>query len=292
MPAINPATGLAAPRAPILPSAPGGALRAYATGAPPTFDPATGLPVAAPEPQWIDPSWTDPNIVLTNVSYGGLPLSEVARDLRERFKNYFDILPMPHTFDQDWGSDIAIQLQLKNVKASEIFNAMNLVFDNDHTPVRWELKMNGNRPVALLRVLPEGAPQPLPPQARPAETRRMVFFIGNLLGDEKSGGMTMAQIIDTINSVWPTDFGKLEGVIQFHGKAQLIVVNGTREQIDLIQQILAALRQKVDTEHAQQADAVPSAKAEADIRMKLNQARQKELNQTPNTQDRNSSGAR
>ena len=95
-----------------------------------TFDPATGLPLAQPqpEPQWIDPSWSDPNIVLTNVNYDSLPLSEVARDLRERFKNYFDILPMPKTFGQDWGSEIAIQLQMKNIKASDVFNAMNLVF--------------------------------------------------------------------------------------------------------------------------------------------------------------------
>jgi hypothetical protein len=280
VPAFNPATGL------------------YFRGSTPApaFDPNTGLPISAPttssEPQWIDPSWKDPNIVLTNVNYNNLPLSEVARDLRERFKDYFDILPMPHTFDQDWGSDIAVQLQLKNVKASEVFNAMNLVFENDRTPVRWELRLNGNRPVARLSVLITLAPKPEPSQPKPAETRRMVFFIGNLLGDEKSGGMTMGQITKTINSVWPAEFGTLEGVIQFHEQAELIIVNGTREQIDFIQQILSALRQKADTEHARQADSDPSAKAEADIRMKLNQARQKELNRMPNTQDPNSSGAR
>ena len=40
------------------------------------IDPNTGLPLppaAPPEPQWIDPNWNDPVLVLTNVSYDGLP---------------------------------------------------------------------------------------------------------------------------------------------------------------------------------------------------------------------------
>jgi len=236
-PVLNPATGLPAP---------GGA---------PTVDPTTGLTVAASatpaEPQWIDSNWRDPDTVLTNLFYDNLPVSEVAKNLREKFKNDFDILPMPSTYGQDWGNQISIQLQLRNVKASEIFNAMNLVFENDQTPVRWELKWTGRRPIVQLRVLPETAPQPEPPQPKPAETHRMVFFVGNLLGDEKSGGMTMEQIIKTISNVWPADFGRPEGVIQFHEQAQLLVVNGTREQIDFIQQILSALRQKVNAANSQ-----------------------------------------
>jgi hypothetical protein len=79
----------------------------------------------------------------------------------------------------------------------------------------------------------------------------MVYFVGNLLGDEKSGGMTADQIVKAINDVWPADFGRPDGVIQFHLEAQLIVVNGTREQIDFIQQILSALRQKVNAANPQ-----------------------------------------
>jgi hypothetical protein len=290
-PQLDPATGLAvrAGRQPSPVFNPATGLPVQSLAPAPVFDPATGLPIApaaVAEPQWIDPSWTDPNIVLTNVSYNGLPLSEVARDLRERFKNHFDILPMPRTFDRDWGSDITIQLQLKNVKASEVFNAMNLVFDNDHTPVRWELKMNGNRPVALLRVLPEGAPQPFPPQAMPAETHRMVIYIGNLIGDEKSGGLDMKQIFNTILTVWPTDFGKLDGVIQFHEQAQLIVVNGTREQIDFIQQTLKALQQKANADSLKKMNAGSAT----DTQKRLNQMRQTELDQTQNTQKTGSGG--
>ena len=235
-PVLNPATGVPAP---------------VATPAP-AFDSTTGLPIAAQatpdEPQWIDLGWPDPNIVLTNISYDNLPVSEVAKNLRERFKNNFDVLPMPHTFDNDWGTQIAIQLQMNNVKASDVFNAMNLVFENDRTPVRWELKMNVNRPIALLRVLPEATPQPESPQPRPAETHRMVIFIGNLLGDGRSGGMTMDQIMRTINDVWPADLGKSGDIIRFHQDAQLLVVNGTRDQIDFLQQTLTALRQKANAE--------------------------------------------
>lgn len=233
-PVINPATGLP-----------------FAAGAP-AIDPATGLLAQPqPEPQWIDSNWRDPDTVLTNLSYDNLPVSEVAKNLREKFKNDFDILPMPTAYGQDWGNQISIQLQLSNVKASEIFNAMNLVFENDRTPVRWELKWTGRRPIVQLRVLPEGAPLPFPPQPAPPETHRMVYFVGNLLGDEKSGGMTMEQIVKTISDVWPADFGRPDGVIQFHQEAQLIVVNGTRDQLEFIQQILSALRQKVNAANSQ-----------------------------------------
>jgi hypothetical protein len=82
--------------------------------------------------------------------------------------------------------------------------------------------------------------------SEPAKTRRMVYFVGNLLGDEKSGGMTMQQLVNTIFNIWPADLGNPKDVVQFHNEAQLLVVNGTREQLDFIQQTLAALRQKVE----------------------------------------------
>src|SRR5208283_4867638 len=234
-PAVNPATGLPA-----------------ADGAP-AIDPTTGLPVLPPAPQWIAPNWSDPDIVLTNVVFNGWPLSEVAKILRERFKDRFnndsfDFLPMPKTFGKD-GGDETIQLQLNNVRASEIFNAMNLVFENDRTPLRWELMQSAtpahhvNRWV-MLRVQPEAAPTDVP-QTKPPETHRMVYFVGNLVGDEKSGGMTMEQIVKTITDVWPAEFGKPEGVIQFHKDAQLLVANGTPDQLEFIHQTLAALEQKV-----------------------------------------------
>ena len=246
-PAVNPATGL--------PFGGGGASGGFT---PIFIDPNTGLPMTPPAPQWIDPNWSDPDIVLNDVVYDGLPLSEVARNLRERFKDSFDILPMPKTFGKDWG-DETIQLRLKNVRASEIFNAMNLVFENDRTPLRWELKQSVtpahhvNRWV-LLRVLPEAAPTDVP-QTKPPETHRVVYFVGNLIGDEKSGGMTMDQIIKTISDIWPADLGKPEEVIQFHKDAQLLVVNGTPDQLEFVHQTLAALEQKVESARPKSAEA-------------------------------------
>ena len=247
-PAANPATGM--------PAAGGAA----------AIDPTTGLPGTPPAPQWIDPNWSDPNIVLTNVVYDGLPLSEVARQLRQQFKDNFDVLPMPKTFGKEWG-DETIQLQLNNVRASEIFNAMNLVFENDRTPLRWELKQPSDRAHRFtrwvqLRVLPEAAPQDVP-QTKPPEKHRMVYFVGNLVGDEKSGGMTMEQLTKTILKIWPTELGNQpESILQFHQDAQLLVVNGTREQIDFVQQTLNALRQKWDFDRSQKASADAPAKTD------------------------------
>jgi hypothetical protein len=217
-----------------------------APGGAPPMDPATGLPLPPAPPKWIDENWSDPDIILTNVTYDGLPLNEVAKHLRDCFQGQFDILPMPGTYGTDWGRETLIQLQLKNVRASEVFNAMNLVFENDQTPLRWELKASGH-PLVLLRVLPEAAPKTDPfSQPKPTETHRMVYFVGNLIGDEKSGGMTMDQIIKTISEIWPADLGKPEEVIQFHKDAQMLIVNGTRNQLDLIQQTLQALGRKAE----------------------------------------------
>jgi hypothetical protein len=244
-PVVNPVTGLPAP---------GGA---------PLIDPITGLPLAPAtpaEPQWIDPDWKDPDVVLTNVFYDGLPLAEVARDLRDRFKGYFDILPTPLTSDKDWGTETTIRLQLKNVRASEVFNAMNLVFENDRTPLRWELKLNGKRPTALLRVLGNILPKFDPTTGLPVpsvETKRMVFFVGDLLGDEKSGGMTMDQLIRTISEVHEMSFGSKAG-LQFHKQAQLVIVNGTDEDISFIADILKALEQKVKMDAQRNAQSKPA----------------------------------
>jgi hypothetical protein len=250
-------------------------------GAPPAVDPNTGLPITMPlpgsggglatpqpqpAPQWKDPNWKDPDIVLTNVDYE-IPLSRVVLDLLERFKGYFDVL-VPVNVDITWQSTM-IRLQLKNVTASEVFNAMNLMFENDQTPLRWELKMNGKRPTALLRVLAEPSPKypppaifdpatglPVPPPV--PEPKRMVYFVGDLTGDAKSGGMTMEQIVKTVEEIWDMTYHEPGGV-QFHKDAQLLIVSGTPDQIAFVQQTLGALRVKVqlDRERHQAAESKP-----------------------------------
>ncbi len=208
---------------------------------PTQIDPATGLPV---EHKWIPDDWSDPGIILTNVDFNGLPLFEVARDLREDFKEQFDILPMPQAYGQDWGQTM-INLQLKNVRASDIFNAMNLVFENDKTPLRWELRAD-RHPLAMLRVLPE-ANQLLLGKSGAVEAEKIcqVIFIGDLLSDANSGGLTLDAILKTIQQVWKDTYNEpLDNTILFHPEAEILVLNGTPEQNVTLQQTLAALRQK------------------------------------------------
>jgi len=219
---------------------------------PQQIDPTTGLPIPPSAPEWKDSNWKDPDVILTNVTFNGLAIAEVGGFLRERFHNEFDIV-LPQNWGTvqsawqmgsktlpDWNST-PVSLELKNVSASEIFNAMNLVFENDRVPLRWELKLNGNRRMALLRVLIDptfqGAGSSLP--------IRRVYFVGNLIDDEKNGGMTMEQIIKTVTDVW--EMGDAAGgKIQFHKDAQLLVVTGDPAQVDFVEQTLKALGQKVD----------------------------------------------
>ena len=107
----------------------------------------------------------------------------------------------------------------------------------------------------MLRVLPEAAPKTDPfAQPRPLETHRMVYFVGNLLGDTNTGGLTMDQVVKTILDVWPNELGNAQQIVQFHKDAQLVVANGTHEQLDFIQQTLQALNKKASTGRAQESD--------------------------------------
>lgn len=215
---------------------------------PPAIDPNTGLPLS-PSPSWIDPNWKDPDKILPEVAYDGMPIGEVARHLRQEFKGQFDVLipngwQDPHNRSESVDPQSApIRMQLKNVRASEVFNAMNLVFEAENTPYRWELKLNGNRPTAMLRVLPQYLPlAELPPP--PVPSKRLVYFVGDLIDDTKFGGMSMERLVKTVSEVYEMSYGPSKGVIQFHKDAQLIIANGTADQVGFIQLTLGALREK------------------------------------------------
>jgi|KBSSwiStaDraftv2_1062776.scaffolds.fasta_scaffold407686_1 hypothetical protein len=212
---------------------------------------AIGLSVElGKDDNWKDPGWKDPGKIMPQIGYDGLPLSEVIKDICDQFTNAFDVLtPSEWKDPQDtkrFSGDplnpqgTIIKMTLRKVTASEVFNAMNLMFEAENSPLRWKLVMNGNRPTALLRLLPEFLPHPPPPD-RP---KRMVFFVGQLLGDPSAGGMTMEQLIDTIQDIYKMSLGEPKGLIKFHKEAQLLIVTGGEEQIELIQQIIMALQQK------------------------------------------------
>ena len=177
-------------------------------------------------------------------------------------------------------------MRLHNVTASEVFNAMNFVFENENTPVRWDLKMNGNRPTAVLHVMPSLVPLP-PVREPPREVpKRMIYFVGDLLGEEKSGGMTMEQLVKTVSEVYQMSYEPVHGVggfppdskleaksrpapqrgissiLQFHKEAQLLIVNGTIDQLNFFQQTLSALRQRAELERLRSGKAAVKEKTQ------------------------------
>ena len=227
---------------------------------PGAIDPATGLPVGNSGPTWKDPEWKDPDKRLT-VSYDGLPVEEVARDLRKQFNEAFDVVipkawqptinSSPFNSPPFEAASVQIKIQLKNVTASELFNAMNLMFEAENTPLRWELKMNGSRPTVVVRVLPMSvfvSPPPEPPQ-------RKIIFVGEMVGDEKAGKMTMEQLVKTISEVYEMSYGASHGAIsdhlQFHKQAQLLIVTGSVDEVNFVMETLSALVKKA--EHSRRA---------------------------------------
>ena len=219
-----------------------------------TVDPATGLPVP-----WKAPNWVDPDKVLPEIRFNDMPVAEIAKNLREVFKGAFDVL-LPNDSDRNWKSE-PVSLELKDVRASEVFNAMNLLFENNRTPLRWELKVIGQRQVALLRVLEE--PRVIT-EPKHEEPKRNIFFVGDLIGDGRSGGMSMQQLVQTVSEIFDMSYpqGGFRGpgrggfpgtpksaeVIRFHEGAQLLIVTGTADQIQFVQQTLFALRDKAHLE--------------------------------------------
>jgi hypothetical protein len=223
-------------------------------------------PVPPPAAQWIAPDWKGPEQVLPDVSFHDTPLSAIARNLRERFKEGFDVI-VPSSWESppvgisgqvvSFSPDsVSVNLHVENVNAVEVFNAMNLAFEAENAPVRWQLQMNGDRPLAILRVLPALLPQlaeiankpgSAEPAAPPPEKKRMVFFVGDLVGP----GMDMERLYGTVCEVYDRGYGKplfdnrpQREDIRFHKGAQLIIVNATPDVVDFIRNTLAALREK------------------------------------------------
>jgi hypothetical protein len=202
--------------------------------------------------------WPEPDKIIPQLSYDGLPITEVSASLKELFNDKFDVL-LPNG-QQDVWSGSTVTLKLKNVKASEIFNAMNLVFQTGHTPLRWELMMNGQRPTALLHLVQDVDPaatvidpatgMPLHP---PAQEKPMVFFVGDLLGNQETGGMNMNQVIGTVTDVCRS--ANITAQISGHNEAQLIIVRGTEDDRNFVRDTLAALRERVRVDGERKAEA-------------------------------------
>lgn len=243
-----------------------------AKAAGPSTSETSQTPAAAPAPP-LDSAitnltstqnWNGPEKVLPQVHYDGLPITEVGEDLRTRFGNAFDVL-FPN--QQSGGGNswdwmlTSVSLRLQDVTASEIFNAMNMVFETSRTPLRWELVMNGHRPTAVLRDLAEPNPEgidpktglPNPASSQPDE-KPMVFFVGDLVGSPTSGGMSLEQVVETVSEAC-RDAKIQPSAIASHKQAQLLIIRGTDQDIKFVQTTLSALRDKVRMDAQRQSQA-------------------------------------
>jgi hypothetical protein len=193
---------------------------------------------------FVKSDWRDPGIKLDHITWDNLPLSEVVRDAQTQFKSAFDLI-LPQQWqgadNRNW-LDEPIKLQFSYVTATEVFNAMNMYFEINEMPLRWELTANGARPTVLLRVLRRESEKPI------QEVERSVIFVGDLMGDGKNGamsGMTLEQIVDAISNVYQLTFQHPpDQVIQCHKQAQLLVLTGTPDELNVIRQTLRALQQR------------------------------------------------
>jgi hypothetical protein len=235
---------------PTLPAIPQGT--AGVVPAQPDSIPRRELTGPAAEAQWIHPDWPDPGVKLDEFKVE-LPVRDVANVLLKRFKDRFDVIipEISENLDQPINfSDITVKLELKNVTATEVFNAMNILFEAENTPVRWELKMNGSRPVALLKPLRSPVDQPTLHKAP------MVYFVGDLVAEGRDGSTAnTAHVYETVCKVYDMAFG-LYGAspsgtdIKFYEPSQLLIVSATPEKLSFVQDTLKALRDKA---HAQSA---------------------------------------
>jgi hypothetical protein len=253
-----------APPTPQVPAPSGGGL-----------DPATGLPLWTPAQPWTDPNWQEPAKLLDEINYDGLPISEVARQLRLQFTNNLDIIiPQSYTVSHSTttggqpetsqpGNDYAVTLKLKYVHASEIFNGMNLEFEAENTPLRWQLIMNGGRSTAVLRILSSLLPQSPPPTPQPG-TKRMVFYVGDLIGPKESGGMTFDQVREAVDHTHFEAFHSNINIGEYRN-GELLIISGAPDDVDFVHQTLEALKQKVDSVRSALPPPPPAANATAPV---------------------------
>jgi hypothetical protein len=95
----------------------------------------------------------------------------------------------------------------------------------------------------------------------------MIYFVGDLVDDGKSGGMTMDQLVKTVHEIYQMSYGQPansatfdKDALQFHKEAQLLILTGTTDQIQFMQNTLTALQKKVASDHRNRAQ-TNSAKA-------------------------------
>ena len=216
-----------------------------------------------------------------------LPLGEFARNLGKSFSNQFDII---WPADPDPNS-IVMALRLKDVRAIEIFNAMNLYFQAQKLEARWTLTLNGTRPTAILTVLPPSKPPvaatPPPATEKIAPT---VFSIVEILslnseaGDKQPTDSLADAIAAVLDDIRKPERAKVNApggpIIKMHAQAGILVFSGTWDETVLVRSTLAALKDTAIARSNKARELEQRAKDEAARKAAEEDARIKAL-QTP-----------
>ena len=132
-------------------------------------------------------------------------------------------------------------MRLKDVRAVEIFNAMDLYFQANKIQAQWTLMLNGTRPTAVLAVLHPAKP---PGDATPSETERKhtVFSIADIssvpLAEERGRGTawitySISMVLGDTQKPGHAAVNAPGGPdIKIHQDAGLLVFTGTAEETE------------------------------------------------------------
>jgi hypothetical protein len=176
----------------------------------------------------------------------GAVLNEVASSTARMFQNQFDLILPPADPDL---SKMAVQMRLKDVRAIEIFNAMNLYFETEGIPAHWTLTLNGSRPTAILGVEKNQAATPL---AETEKTRYIVISVADIL---YASGLALnkpfahnleaavAAALDDVRKPGRARVNTPGGpVVKVHAQAAILVFSGTWGETDIVRSALEALK--------------------------------------------------
>jgi hypothetical protein len=131
-----------------------------------------------------------------------------------------------------------VHLSLRNVTAEEIFNAMNLLFSAEERPYRWDLIVNGSRPMAVLKPL-HAARQP---QEEPSTS---VIYVG----ESTSPNWPVEKMAELVQDMVDHDFVTINNShwnfrVSVHKPADIIVLVGSARQIAFAAAALQAIEQQ------------------------------------------------
>ncbi len=183
-----------------------------------------------------------------NCDPGSVPLGQFTRNIGNLYSNQFDIIWPSDDRDPD---KITLKMRLKDVRAIEIFNAMNFYFEAQLIPAHWKLAVNGNRPTAILTMTKNqpGSTAPVAP-----ERKTTVFGISGPLyasgpGNYKQAAASLTEALEAVlddisDKPRRGSNGEIrEGppVIKIHPEAAILVFTGTPEETELIRSTLGAL---------------------------------------------------